>query len=391
MLDGGRTALAAASARLWTPSLARMRLTWWPAVLSLIDRVRPMLRVGHPQRDELEHLLFPCRSARRPCPAAGPSRRPGRAAPSPRHPSPGQRRAPGRSHARCGPRPARAREPHRPVHARAPGAPGPAPNGIASRLNAVSASRAGSAASGGRPAATASRAAARSAYAWIEADAVASRQRGQLGHRGFRRRRHRRTASRASTSGARRAAARTALSVDAEQSSLEQCGRLLRVRPRPCGAGRGRAARRVLLAPSEQALRIEKPAPQDAQLGQGRDSRRAHLRDEAGMDGERRFQRVLGLGPVTGGEQHVGVHRPAGTEQRLGAVLAGELADELAPLAPALPLTGTLQPSMRLQYASASVCTLRAPPGRCGSHRLLEQAQPVLLAPGAHDSHVRAG
>ena len=58
------------------------------------------------------------------------------------------------------------------------------------------------------------------------------------------------------------------------------------------------------------------------------------------MGVQRGLQRALGLGPVPGREQHVGVDRAAGAEQRGGAVGAGELLDELAPLGAPLPLAG---------------------------------------------------
>ncbi len=77
--------------------------------------------------------------------------------------------------------------------------------------------------------------------------------------------------------------------------------------------------------------------------------------------------------------------RSAGTEQRLALVRAGELADELAPLAPALPLAGTRAALDEVAVGLGERVHVARPPRRRGRHRLLEQAQSVLPTTGAHD------
>ena len=190
---------------------------------------------------------------------------------------------------------------------------------------------------------------------------------------------------RASTSGARSWAARTGLSV---VPCRPRCSSAAASGARP-SARRSRASARSEAGSSSRPRRRRSASrsrpPQDTELGQRGDGRRAHLRDVAGVDGERALQRVLGLRPLTGGQQHVGMDGPAGTEERLALVRAGELADELAPLAPALPLAGTRAALDEVAVGLGERVHVARPARRRGDHRLLEQAQSVLPTTGAHD------
>ena len=127
-----------------------------------------------------------------------------------------------------------------------------------------------------------------------------------------------------------------------------RAGRARAARPRPAGGPRRCAAARARAAtdgcssrPASSSLGLGQPALADAQLGQRGDGRRAHLRDVARVGGERGLQRVLGLRPAPGGQQHVGVDR-SGTRRtaaRCSCVRANSSTSSHHSVA-ALPLAG---------------------------------------------------
>ncbi len=331
-----RAAWAAASARLCTPSLERMWLTWWPAVFSAMTRVCGDLGVGHARGPPARAPPARVRSARRWLRGRGP----GGLAQLAQDARGGVHRPRRTQLAEGGERGARLvagqRRATRPTSARAsasrasPACEGHAPAG---RTRPARGARARQPRRDGpRPAPRAPPPAPRGRPTSRMPDCL-----GQA--RPAARRRPRRPR------GPRRPAGPPPAGPGAGWCAIASPSAAPRARSRSAAATCGwpSAMRRwasahsddgMLLAPGQQLLGLRQPALAHAQLGHAGDGRRAHRRARSGRGSPAPTRaptrpRASGRGPRARRRGSCGRRRAAG----IAPVLARELVDQVAPLA----------------------------------------------------------
>ena len=380
-----RAAWAAASARLRTPSLERMRLTWWPAVFSLMNSVCAIRAFDMPIAEQPEHLLLARGEL-----AVGAGARRGAGAEVAQHRGGGVHRARGAELLEGGERRARlvARELRRVGGQRA--------RELEARLAGVERHRE-AAERGERPARRARRPRCGAPPPAPRARRRGPRApptrripelRGELGELAVAAASAPSTspqARRASTSGASSCVARIASSSARRQAALEQRGGDVRPALGDAQLRERAQRRRVLLAPGEQLLGLRQAALADAQLGHRGDGRRAQLRDECRACAASALSSACsasGQRPVASSTSAWTVRQApsSGVDARASRAKSSTM---LAPLRRALPFARVHAGRDQVAVRLAERVHVAHAPGGGGGHRLLEQLHAGLAAPGA--------